>query len=374
MTPSQEPGDRDTGPDSPALLETAAQAGAPVTSRMLETFRGHGLLPRPRRSGYCGRTPIWRYPPGTERQLAALLRWRQRTKDPDLLTVLLWLDGYDIPPSAVRGALLRHLQVTIQTVEQELSRHARLLGLDPSSGDARAKAVDALAQTIAAKRGNTPIPRHTRIRAGDRAHAVALMIRAFGLGENLEGSAKEGETVERVLGIAPNGRRHTIDTTGPWLTGPAKDLFGAADIVALPRLLEAVRDAPETDLSAARQTVVALFRYLPLMIRMLVAMFDDDNYAGLAAMSELDQHPETLIYVVPMVIAMLKAGWDENLNTITAALNPFPELAAQAHRVLDMPSATVNANLAGKPEETHDRGQRIIEAAIEGRFGTEGEA
>lgn len=373
MTPSQDDHEQEVGPDSAALLQVAAQNGSPVSERLLETFRAQGLLPRPRRTGYRGRTPIWRYPPGTDRQLTAVLRWRQQTKDPDLLTILLWLDAYDIPPAAVREALLRQLTVAVRAMDQEITRHACRLGLDPSDAGARARAIDALAQTVAAKRGNTPIPRRNRVKAGDRAHAVALMIRTFGLGENTHGTAEEADTVERVLALAPNGRRHTIDTAGPWLTGPAEDLFEAADIVALPRLLDAVQEATDADLTAASQTVVALFRYLPLMVRMLGAMFDDDNYVGLAAFGQMDQHPEILVYVVPMVIAMLKAGWDENLHAITSGLNRFPELGAQAHRILDMSSTTISANLANKPAETRDRIQRIIQAAIDGQFDTDAE-
>lgn len=41
-------------------------------------------------------------------------------------------------------------------------------------------------------------------------------------------------------------------------------------------------------------------------------MFGDDNYIGLAGLGQLDQQPEFVIYLVPMVIAMLKAGWKEN--------------------------------------------------------------
>lgn len=371
MMPSAGPRNQEVGLDSAGLLQAAAQAGSQISDRMLETFRAQGLLPRPRRSGYRGRTPIWHYPPGTERQLTALLRWRQHTKDPDLLSVLLWLEGYDIPSSAIRDALIRQLRHTIQTLEREISRTARQLGLDPTDTDARTQAINALAHTIAAKRGKTPIPRRSRTRAEDRAHAVALMIRTFGLGENLQATAEEADTVERVLGLAPNGRRHTIDTAGPWLTGPAENLLEAGDIVAFPRLVGAVQDATERDLAAARQTVVALFRYLPLMIRMLGAMFGDDNYIGLAGLGEIDQHPETLVYIVPMVIAMLKAGWEENLNAVTAALSPFPELAAQAHRILGLPSTTINANLSGQTAETRERAQRIINAAIEGQFGAE---
>ena len=370
MMPPQAPGAQTAEPDTAALLQAAAQAGSPITGRMLETFRADGLIPHPHRAGYRGRAPVWRYPSGTELQLVALLRWRRRSKDPDLLKVLLWLDGFAIAPSAVRTALAHQLQIMADAMEREISQHARRLGLDPADGTARSRAIDALGQTIAAKRGTTPLPRRSRVAAQDRDRAVTLMIRTFGLGETLHGTAEDAAVVERVLGLAPNGRRNTIADTGPWMTGPAEDLLDAAGIVGLPHLLAAVNDASDADLMAARQTVAALFRHLPLMIRMLGAMFGDDNYTGLAGMRQIDQHPESLTYIVPLVIAMLKAGWKENLDAVTAALSPFPDLAERAQHLLDLPSATLTANLAEQPTVARERVQRIIDAAIEGQFDT----
>jgi hypothetical protein len=281
---------------------------------------------------------------------------------------LLWLDGFTIAPSAIRAALARQLQVMTQAVEREISRHAQRLGLDPADGTARTQAIDALGQTIAAQRGATPLPRRSRIAAQDRTRAVTLMIRTYGLGETLPVTADDAAVVERVLGLAPNGRRNTIADAGPWLTGPAEDLLGAAGIVGLPHLLAAVNAASDADLMAARQTVAVLFRYLPLMIRMLGAMFGDDNYTGLAGLRQIDQNPESLTYLVPLVIAMLQAGWKKNLDAVTSALSPFPALAERAQQLLDLPSATLTANLARRPAETREHVQRIIDAAIEGQF------
>lgn len=373
MTASQPVGGELAEPDGPALLQAAAQAGAEVSDRMLETFRTQGLLPRPRRAGYRGRAPQWRYPPATDRQLIALLRWRQVTKDPDVLKVLLWLDGFAVPAAAVRDALADQLRMMIETMEREISRQAQRLGLDPADHSARNEAINALAHTVAAKRGTTPVPRRSRVRASERTHAIALMIRMFGLGDTIEGTAEEAATVERVLGITPNGRRHAIADTGPWLTGPAEDLFDAANFVGLPHLLAAVTNASDAELTAARQTVIALFRHLPLMVRMIGALFDDDNYTGLASMSQMDQNPEFVVYIVPIVIAMLRAGWKDNLEAITSALSQAPGLAAQARHILDMPAPEVEANMMGQPPEVHERAHRIIEAALEGHFDADTE-
>ena len=234
VKPDQDPDTPAAGLESVDLLAIAAGAGAGITDRMLETFRAQGLIPRPRRAGYRGRSPVWRYSPGTDQQLLALLGWREHTKDPDVLQVLLWIDGFPIPAAAVRGALTRQLRSVVDAVGQEIGRRARDLGLDPSDDTGRGPAIDVLARTMAGKRGPTPLVRRSRMRASDRARGVALLLRVFGFGETIDGTVDDAALIENVLGIAPNGRRHSIDGQEPWLTGPAEDLFDAAGIVASP--------------------------------------------------------------------------------------------------------------------------------------------
>jgi hypothetical protein len=221
---------------------------------------------------------------------------------------------------------------------------------------------------MAGKRGPTPLARRRRMRASDRARGVALLVRVFGLGETIDGTARDADLIENVLGIAPNGRLRSISGKEPWLTGPAEELFGAAPVVGLPRLAEVIADATDAELAAARQTVIAMFHYLPIVIRMVGVMFGDDNYTGLAGLGQLDQQPEFVIYLIPMIVSMLRAGWQENLDAITAAVQPFPELAAQARRILEMPAAEVRANMASQAPAVRQQGERLIQAAIEGRF------
>jgi hypothetical protein len=161
------------------------------------------------------------------------------------------------------------LHALTRIIEREIDERARRLGLDPTDGSARSRAISELAHAAAGKRGNAPVPRRSRVRTSDRAHVASLMIRLFGLGEKIETTAQDAELVERVLGLAPNGRRRTIDGTGPWLTGPAEDLFSAAEITAIPNLATAVTDATEAELATARQMVSILFRHLALMVRMI---------------------------------------------------------------------------------------------------------
>jgi hypothetical protein len=68
--------------------------------------------------------------------------------------------------------------------------HTRRLSLDPADRNARSRAINELAHS-GGKRGSTPVPRRSRVRANDRAHAVLLMIRLLGLGEKIETTAQD---------------------------------------------------------------------------------------------------------------------------------------------------------------------------------------
>ena len=158
---------------------------------------------------------------------------------------------------------------------------------------------------------------------------------------------------------------------GPWLTGPAEALFDAAEIVALPKGLDAVRASTDDELEFARSIAAALLRYLPLMARLIGAVFDDENHAGFAGLSEFDRQPEFAMLLVPMVVSMLRAGWQENLQSVAAALEPMPHIADQAHRILGMPASTVRNNLSTQPTEVQQMANRLLDAALDGRLDSE---
>ncbi|MFM9760769.1 hypothetical protein [Streptomyces scabiei] len=353
--------------ESEHLLQAAAAAGHPVSERMLEEFRSRaqGLLPHPQRGPNQGRKPVWLYPPGTERQLVSLMRWREHTKDRNVLRVLLWLDGFPIATSAVRESVSASLSTMTQTLERELDAEAARRGLDPASE--REAALNSIASTLAARRGPNALPRPVRVTASERTNAVELLLRLFAFGETPDTTEEEAATVERVLGVSP-GRRQRVNGGGPWLVGPAQDLLDAAQVISVPRMAETLVDAADAELESARQLVAMLFRFLPLVARMIGAVFGNDNYAGMEGVGHLDDHPEFVMLLVPMVVGMIRAGWQENLDTIATALEPFPALTAEIRRVLDMPSHEVESNLEGQPAAVQRRAHLLIDAALDGKL------
>ncbi len=225
--------------DTAALRRAAADEGLPVSDRLLETLRRDGLVPRPTRVGYRGRSPVWAYPAVAVPQLLALLRWREQTKDPDALRLILWVEGYQIHTSDVRAALVRWWESATAMVDREFRARAERLGLDPDRDEDRPAVLQEMSRELTAKRGPRSIPRRGRIPAAERAHAMDVMLRRFLLDLPADGDVEqEAQKIEKVLGIAKD-RITTIPGSGPWLTGPAASLLDAADIIAVPRLLEA---------------------------------------------------------------------------------------------------------------------------------------
>ncbi|MEW2084823.1 hypothetical protein [Streptomyces sp. NPDC005283] len=70
---------------------------------------------------------------------------------------------------------------------------------------------------------------------------------------------------------------------------------------------------------------------------------------------------------MPMVVGMTRAGWQENLDTIATALEPFPAMAAEIQHLLDMPSNEVGRNLESQPA-TQRQARPLIDAALDGKL------
>jgi len=139
-------------------------------------------------------------------------------------------------------------------------------------------------------------------------------------------------------------------------------------MVSVPRLLESAASASDQGLEAGRRSVIALVRILPLATRMTDVLSGRDNTMGLSSLEQVTSHPEVIIWLLPAVVSLTKAGAAENLNALADALEPFPGLAAGAQALLELPAATVEKNLENKSEKERQRVNRVIDAAIDGRL------
>ncbi|MFB8047175.1 hypothetical protein ACFC8F_38460 [Streptomyces hydrogenans] len=345
------------------LLRAAASAGfSTMTARKLESFRSSGLMPHPVRVGNDGRRPVWVYPPDSDRQLVRLLRWRERTVDVDVLRVVLWVEGFPLDLAAVRTSATIVVDDLSHELEQLLHAEASRQGLDPV--DDQDTVVGAVAATMAAMRGKNALPRPIRVPAGDRAAAVAHMLQIFALGTRPDVTEDEAETIEKVLGVSP-GRRQRVEGAEPWLTGPASLVVGAADVVSLPRMTEALAEATDAEWEEAREVATALFLQLPVVARAVAAHTGKKNLAGFGVFAVLDSEPLFAVLLLTFALGARRADWAGNVEDLTDSLTPWTSLIAEMKQVLEMPQPVLEHNLAGHGPEMQASTERIIQALMD---------
>ena len=353
--------------DSAALIELAGSHGFRLTSRMLETFRANGLLPRTERLQNRGRKPTWVYPEGSDQQLLTLLQWRDRTTDSDVLRVLLWLAGHPIDVHTVRDTILRQLQQVQAIVEGELELRAVASGLDADTPEGRHAAITRLAEEAAGRKGkNTVLPRRKGVTLAERTDAMAMLLTAM-LGDDLPDSDEQARVLERALGLSA-GRR-AIEDIPPWLTGPANEIFTALAACNPTELQDVVVSADPEVWDLARPVVHALLTLLPTVVTLMKAMTGQANPAGWGALEGLDDNPAIVMLLIPLVLHVWQtdpAGPQEVARSLQNGLQP----RAKLEELMDLPKAQLDNNLrrsrlaADKVEGLH----RVIEAQTEGRL------
>ena len=266
------------------LVRVAERAGFQVTRRQIERWHHAGLLPSPTQRHVSGvRGSVSVYPPGTDRPLLALCRWRARRRKLHELAFRLWWEGYAIQPRTLRESLGRLMPSTGKTGRA----HGKA-----DSPDARAeRAAIALS---ANKRDPTVrrLRRHLRNPEDVYSAVFNVMLVAFGETPPWGGDGLEAETGERTveeLIFVGWGLTHAA---GTWIPGGAGDVpavfdalctGGIQDIDGLSKLIDGASDE---ELVTARQDARMLTEDLPLVVRALVHIYGGDA-AGLKALSAL---------------------------------------------------------------------------------------
>jgi len=227
----------------------ASTKGPTLTGRTLEFWRHQGLLPKADRTGQNGKHPEWTYPAGAMDQLAALLRLRVKTKDPDQLRVGLWFEGYSVDIARVRTSIVDLLSHNLARVTKEVDKRR-----DPaaSGDDANWTALEQVGRILAGKHGPHAPPRYGRQRRAERERAMTLLL-GLALG-NVSATARlehDADQVERMIGL--DRGRHSRGGLPAWLDGPpAEGLEIFAHVGGLPALIDTMRSVTDDELVASR--------------------------------------------------------------------------------------------------------------------------
>ena len=318
--------------------------GSGITARTLEYWRQEDLLPKAERTGQNGKRPEWTYPAEAADQLATLLRLRKKTKQPDVLRVALWLEGFPVDAARVQASVAADLTRLLEVMTKEVAkRRRRSDGSEVSTWEA----LEQIARRWARKRGSKAPPRYGRQKLEDRERAMTL---AFGLVLGVDGVAErikeDAHRIERMIGI--DRGRNPRGGLPALLHGPAGDaLAGFADLCSLPALIHAVENTAADEFSTSRVMARVFLNGLVTFARITDAVAVSENAIGLAAIETLHDDPNTGVWLVALIVAVKPSRvLNENLQALTTALaESVLPVDQHARELAGLPAEDLNQHL-----------------------------
>jgi hypothetical protein len=358
MAKEQEPQSNNARLTTESMLSVLREDQPDANRGTLENLCDQGLLPPRARTGQEGRRPIWTYPIGAERQLRALMVWREATHDPDLLRVALWVDGYPVDTRRVQQSIGAALNKMAADVHRAASAAA-----PPDASEAEQRRAFA-AQAAGLRGRNTSIPRPRGVSSAERTSAVEALLNTFLFGQTGEVSDDTAKQVEQLFGL--QGAREQVPATGagPRLTGPPGTIFDLTPHVGLQRFLEVAQTATDVEMNLVRPSLNALLVGLPLVARLLSTVHGADA-EGFGSMADLGRRPELPVLLVPVLIGLHRAGQAQGLMDVVAALEPVPALAAEILSAQDLPHAEIVVNLQNQSPEVAKLVEQLLDSPID---------
>jgi hypothetical protein len=318
------------------MLARAQQHEPDITSRVLEEFRTQGVVPATQRIGQQGKTPIYGYPAGAERQLDVLLQWRQVEKNYDWLRVLMWVELWPIDLARVHKSLIKLSRLVRDTLARE--------GLldDPA---ARA----ATARQLANRRGkNTLITRRRGVSVQQRAQTIHGILGTFLGGQAVAiDDPRAGDMLTALGADARKAARHNLPAFT--VAGSPQPLFGDPNSVHLDRLVEAIETASDDELRRAQGATNLMVVRLPLMAVLTEAMTGGSG-TPLDLLARNRDQPVVYLLSVALFIVLNRAGVTTDLQAIGKELEDMPEMIDKLSALANMNQQELEAELADDPK------------------------
>lgn len=281
--------------DAEALIASAARSGHSVSKRMLQRWRGQGLLPLGRRGP--GGPAVWLYPPGSERQLSRLLHWRSRSRHHRGILLALWVEGFPIDLARVREALPRFIDEWEEMARREIMRAGQ---------GSETVAVAALGAEMARMRSKAPLPRRARMSLAERERAYAYMAASILASEDeLRDRDEDIPALERLLGLRTGRDGGLSRELG------LRDEKGEADRLPTPAQAgAALAGAPDEELELARRGVWVVVMLLPVVVKTLLT---EEGAKALDLIDVIDHlfadpSAEDLALLVPALLVSLRSN------------------------------------------------------------------
>jgi hypothetical protein len=276
---------------SERVLAVAVELG--IDARRLEDWRDRGLVPKPRRVGSEGRRPRWLYPPHTEQQLRAAVRWRSTTRDFDSIKIGLWADGFPIELETVRASLLSLVDQFQAALAKEVARITPTGEAALGDRAALEQGLAAYADDLARRRSRQPFKRTVRLSLPERQRAFLYMLAPL---FQLEPNPDDAGLAEKLYGIA----RGRSGTAGGALPDTPDAYVGFRPLSAV-EMREAINAADALTFRFVQGSLEAFLKLAPALIPFLYS-----SNPGLGGFLEnarelLDEMPAAVIALFAIV-------------------------------------------------------------------------
>jgi hypothetical protein len=329
------------------LVALANDAGyAALRTRTLEEFRQHGLLPRVKRLSRDGKA-VWAHPPGTARQLLALLQLRDSTKNTDMLRVGLWYHGFLVSLDRVRETMSSRLEEFGHTLMSELA------GDGESLDEER---IAQLAGKAAGRRGERSIgPRTARMSVQERTLGIAYLFRLL-CGAPETARPDDPRHLERVMGL--DAARHGLGPDHTWITTfPGEEARALAPSLDLNAWIHNTNSASDDELEHARDQCRQLLTGLPIVALMLEAAVGR-SAAGLGALAKpVTVEPDMIPFLIAFLVTLTRTHAD-GLAEISHALKPVDEALPDFKRFAALEPSGQERQLERLPRDDAQRLRR----------------
>jgi hypothetical protein len=333
-----------------------------ITDRKIERWYKEDCLPRPHHIYIAGlRGSLSRYPAHAVAQALALCQL-QRVKrySFDALRILLWIDGFPIPPERVRASL----QSAIEAIRDDIRRHWKASWRD------KLAVAEGLVTRVAPRLARTMLGSLMKQRLSEQDQISFLTMQmqllvgdvpAFDSGD--EYVTEDREVVDKPLAevfVDVYGlQRAQTDALGdakPWLPrniAPTLIELARRQVLSLKYVLATVQDATPNDLEQARADRDTMFVRFPEFVRGAEVLFGENAFGfGMFRMladwtSKDDATYQAL--VVGGLLVIRRSGYGQALNEISTAIR-FAAAANSRWQTL----------LAALARELPDIGQAIV--------------
>ena len=295
---------------APDLMEAVKQAGFSISPQQLARWHRAGLVPQPhQRSLGRGKGTRTEYPPGTARQLVALLHLRKRFRHLDDVGSRLWWRGFAVSERYSTG----QLQAAAKLIDDVKRKALEAINARDGDDETRSDSISEMLESLTHARLPAGFVKRVRKRVGRGGfvslasrlmEVVAGLFAATSTFEDPAETLKDNRILEKATGLSrarqkmPNGLpRLSIGDLA--VRSAFSDI---ASVFASEPFERLVNETSDTQWAEARDELRDLLLVIHRIVRGFQAIFGLRNPLGLNVLADIAEDASALALAMILIL------------------------------------------------------------------------